>query len=331
LSATESIRRISLVPDDHHRLARLCGPFDDNLHYIERHLGVEISNRGNDFQVIGIPHSVDIACHVLETLYSETEQQEISTHMVMLTIKSTDAHKSKSHTASMTSAAAKVPSLSLKSNKTQIKPRTPNQEHYLNSIQENDINFGIGPSGTGKTFLAVAAAVAALEAETVHRIVLVRPAVEAGESLGYLPGDLTQKIDPYLRPLYDALYEMLGIERVNHFLLKGIIEIAPLAYMRGRTLNDSFIILDEGQNATREQMKMFLTRIGFGSKAVITGDITQTDLPKKIESGLRHAIALLQGIKGIHFSFFKSNDIVRHPIVQHIIEAYEGENGDEQR
>lgn len=213
----------------------------------------------------------------------------------------------------------------LKLHKTIIRPRTPNQHHYLKAIARHDINFGIGPSGTGKTFLAVACAVESLEKEAVKRIVLVRPAVEAGESLGYLPGDLAQKIDPYLRPLYDALYEMFGIERVNQLLNKGIIEIAPLAYMRGRTLNDSFVILDEGQNATKEQMKMFLTRIGFGSKAVITGDITQTDLPKRIESGLRHAIALLQNIAGIHFTFFKSNDIVRHPIVQHIIEAYESE------
>lgn len=320
MSPNESIRSITLSPTDNHRLAKLCGQFDENLHYIERHLGVEISNRGMEFQVIGIPTSVEVACQVLETLYQETEkQQDVTTHMVMLTIKSTDTHKVAKH------EHYEATSYTLKSNKTVIKPRTPNQDHYLHAIQENDINFGIGPSGTGKTFLAVAAAVAALEAEAITRIVLVRPAVEAGESLGYLPGDLAQKIDPYLRPLYDALYEMLGIERVNHFLMKGIIEIAPLAYMRGRTLNDSFIILDEGQNATREQMKMFLTRIGFGSKAVITGDITQTDLPKKIESGLRHAIALLQGIKGIHFTFFKSNDIVRHPIVQHIIEAYEAE------
>lgn len=320
LIPTESTRHITLTPEDNHRLAKLCGQFDEHLHYIERHLGVEISNRGMEFHIIGIPYSVDTACKVLRALYQETEnQQNITPHMVMLTIKSVDSHTSSQHEQHETA------DYMIKVNKSIIKPRTPNQQHYLKSIARHDINFGIGPSGTGKTFLAVACAVASLEKEEVNRIVLVRPAVEAGESLGYLPGDLAQKIDPYLRPLYDALYEMLGIERVNHLLTKGIIEIAPLAYMRGRTLNDSFVILDEGQNATKEQMKMFLTRIGFGSKAVITGDITQTDLPKRIESGLRHAISLLQNIAGINFTFFKSNDIVRHPIVQHIIEAYESE------
>ncbi|OGO91606.1 MAG: phosphate starvation-inducible protein PhoH [Coxiella sp. RIFCSPHIGHO2_12_FULL_42_15] len=316
----ESTRHITLTPEDNHRLATLCGQFNEHLHYIERHLGVEISNRGMQFQIIGIPNSVDTACKVLEALYQETQnRQDITPHRVMLTIKSVDSQKIAPHEKHETGDYV------LKISKTVVKPRTPNQHHYLRSIARHDINFGIGPSGTGKTFLAVACAVASLEKEDVKRIVLVRPAVEAGESLGYLPGDLAQKIDPYLRPLYDSLYEMLGIERVNQLLSKGIIEIAPLAYMRGRTLNDSFVILDEGQNATKEQMKMFLTRIGFGSKAVITGDITQTDLPKRIESGLRHAIMLLQNIAGIHFTFFKSNDIVRHPIVQHIIEAYESE------
>ena len=274
-----------------------------------------------DFQIIGIPHSVDTACKVLKTLYQETEHSyNITTQHIMLTIKAINTSSNEKQTTTSTGR-----DYSLKVNKTVVKPRTPNQQHYLNAIMKHDINFGIGPAGTGKTFLAVACAVSALENEDVSRILLVRPAVEAGESLGYLPGDLAQKIDPYLRPLYDALYELLGIDRVNHLLSKSIIEIAPLAYMRGRTLNDSFVILDEAQNSTVDQMKMFLTRIGFGSKSVITGDITQTDLPKRIESGLRHAINILQNIDGIQFSFFKPNDVVRHPIVQHIIEAYEAD------
>ena len=217
----------------------------------------------------------------------------------------------------------KIAEATLHLKETTIRPRTRNQRHYLKAIQDFDINFGIGPSGTGKTFLAVAGSVASLEKEQVSRIVLVRPAVEAGESLGFLPGDLAQKVDPYLRPLYDALYEMLGVTKIVRLIEKGIIEIAPLAYMRGRTLNDSFVILDEGQNTTIDQMQMFLTRIGFGSKAVITGDITQVDLPKAIQSGLRHAISLLREIEAIQFTFFTSEDVVRHPLVQRIIEAYE--------
>lgn len=319
-TTSESTRLITLTPADNKRLAKLCGQFDENLHLIERHLGIEISNRGNEFEIIGIPKSVDIACEVLETLYQETvHEREITPNKVLVQLREHDYDRPRE------SDHEKLNDFQLKVMQARVKPRTPNQRHYLNSLQQADINFGIGPSGTGKTFLAVACAAAALEKEEVSRIVLTRPAVEAGEKLGYLPGDLTQKIDPYLRPLYDALYEMLGIAKVTQLLEKGVIEIAPLAFMRGRTLNDSFVILDEAQNATKEQMKMFLTRIGFGSKAVITGDITQTDLPKHIDSGLRHAITLLQGIDKIRFTFFKSNDIVRHPIVQLIIEAYEDE------
>ncbi len=320
LENSESTRVIKLTPADNKRLAIVCGQFDENLHLIERHLGVEINNRGNEFQIIGIPKSVNKACDVLQALYQETaHEREITSNQVMLHIREITAdkpHKSRKE---------KLADYELKMHQTRVKPRTPNQKHYLNAIQKHDINFAIGPSGTGKTFLAVACAVSGLEKEEYSRIVLTRPAVEAGEKLGYLPGDLAQKIDPYLRPLYDALYEMMGITKVHHLLEKGIIEVAPLAFMRGRTLNDSFVILDEAQNATKEQMKMFLTRIGFGSKAVITGDITQTDLPKNTESGLRHAITLLQNIDEIQFTFFKSNDIVRHPVVQRIIEAYEEE------
>lgn len=319
MSPIQTSRHLVLEPANNDRLAKLCGQFDENLHLIERHLGVEISNRGNEFSIIGLPKSIEIAHQTLEALYKETEKKyEINNQDIMLTLKENGFSQRPSPIKSHSAAH-----LTLQKNT--VKPRTGNQEHYLNAIQNYTINFGIGPSGTGKTFLAVACALAALDKEEVKRILLVRPAVEAGESLGFLPGDLAQKIDPYLRPLYDALYEMLGVDKVNHYMSKGIIEIAPLAYMRGRTLSDSFVILDEGQNSTPEQMKMFLTRIGFGSKAVITGDITQTDLPKKMQSGLRHAINILQNVDDIEFTFFKSNDIVRHPVVQKIIEAYEAE------
>ena len=320
MDSRESIRHIQLTPDDHHRLAILNGQFDDNLRFIERHLGVEINNRGNDFEIIGKPGAVDIACDVLKTLYEKTAQvKSLSQQDIQLQLKSTNAD----HELDEAAAKDKFQKSTLYLKKTTIQPRTLNQCHLINAIRKNDICFGVGPSGTGKTFLAVACAVAAFEKEEVSRIVLVRPAVEAGESLGFLPGDLAQKIDPYLKPLYDALYETMGVTAVTKLIAQGVIEVAPLAFMRGRTLNDSFVILDEGQNSTRDQMKMFLTRIGFGSKAVITGDITQVDLPKQVQSGLRHAITLLRGIKGIQFSFFSSADVVRHNLVQEIIEAYE--------
>ncbi|MCH9644089.1 MAG: PhoH family protein [Gammaproteobacteria bacterium] len=323
MKPSESTRFIVLEPEDNTRLAILSGQFDDNLHFIESQLGVEINNRGNQFEIIGIPKSVDKACTALELLYKETKtEKSFSQKKVQFILKSIDGDdpKDKKH------SQKKLEEATLHLKEMIVVPRTKNQRHYINSILDYDINFGVGPAGTGKTFLAVACAVEALEKEVINRIVLVRPAVEAGESLGFLPGDLAQKIDPYLRPLYDALYEMLGMNNINRMLSNGIIEIAPLAYMRGRTLNDSYVILDEAQNATKEQMKMFLTRIGFGSKAVITGDITQTDLPKKHLSGLRHAITLLRDIDTIKFSFFTTEDVVRHPLVQRIIEAYEQEN-----
>ncbi len=300
----------------------LCGELDENLHIIERHLGVEINNRGNEFEIIGIPMSVQKACEILQKLYTETASgHELTDQNIQLMMKSMDM-KFEFNSAEF---QKKLDEATLKLSLTSIKPRTANQIHYIRSIQKYDINFGIGPSGTGKTYLAVACALQALHTDQVKRIILVRPAVEAGESLGFLPGDLAQKIDPYLRPLYDALYEMAGTTAVSKLIEKGAIEIAPLAYMRGRTLNDAFIILDEGQNTSKEQMKMFLTRIGFGSRAVITGDITQIDLPAKTESGLRHAITLLRDITAIRFSFFQAADVVRHPLVQQIIEAYEAE------
>ncbi len=320
MTNNESIRHIQLTPDDHHRLAILTGQFDDNLRFIERHLGVEINNRGNDFEIIGKPGAVACACDTLAALYKKTAKvKSISNQDIQQQLKNTEID----HELGEEEAKAKLQSATLYLKKATIQPKTLNQCHLINAVRKNDICFGVGPSGTGKTFLAVACAVAAFEREEVSRIVLVRPAVEAGESLGFLPGDLTQKIDPYLKPLYDALYETMGITAVTKLISQGIIEVAPLAFMRGRTLNDSFVILDEGQNSTRDQMKMFLTRIGFGSKAVITGDITQVDLPKQVQSGLRHAIALLKGINGIQFSFFASGDVVRHSLVQQIIEAYE--------
>lgn len=316
----ESIRHIQLLPADNQRLAILTGQLDGNLHLIERHLGVEIINRGNDFEVIGKPNSVNKACDTLLALYEEIKPDTVlSKQHIQLKLKSIDMN----YDIGTEDAKQKFIDATLRLKKMSMQPRTLNQCHLVNAIRKNDICFGVGPSGTGKTFLAVACAVAALENEEVSRIVLVRPAVEAGESLGFLPGDLTQKIDPYLKPLYDALYETMGISLVMKLIAQGIIEIAPLAFMRGRTLNDSFIILDEAQNSTREQMKMFLTRLGFGSKAVITGDITQVDLPKPAMSGLRHAIALLRGIEGIQFTFFSSVDVVRHPLVQRVVEAYE--------
>lgn len=323
MSQSQSSRNLSLTPENNQRLALLCGECDTNLRLIERLLGVEINNRGNQFEVIGIPLSVDKACETLQTLYQRTtDNQPLSEQSIQLLLKSMVSDYEFQGPKSQYTLAQST----LKLEESTIKPLTPNQRHYINAINRFDINFGIGPSGTGKTFLAVACALMALTKRQVNRIVLVRPAVEAGESLGFLPGDLAQKVDPYLRPLYDALYEMHGVERVTQLISKGIIEIAPLAYMRGRTLNEAFVILDEGQNTSKEQMKMFLTRIGFSSKAVITGDITQTDLPRKTESGLRHAISLLRDIDAIHFTFFKAQDVVRHPLVQKIIEAYEGEN-----
>jgi phosphate starvation-inducible PhoH-like protein len=308
----------TLTPPDNHRLAKLCGQFDEHLRLIEQHLAVQISARGHQFQVIGAPTAADAAKDVLLELYQETDQdQPITSERVHLALREIDSKLAEpAHLKADQIISIKTPHLS-------IKPRTINQRRYVASMSQFDINFGIGPAGTGKTFLAVAKAVDALEQGKVNRIILVRPAVEAGENLGFLPGDLAQKIDPYLRPLYDALYEMYGFESVGKLIQRGIIELAPLAYMRGRTLNDAYIILDEAQNTTPEQMKMFLTRIGFNSVAVITGDITQVDLPKGKQSGLRQAIEVLQDVPGISFTFFQAHDVIRHALVQRIVNAYE--------
>lgn len=307
---------LTLTPFDNKRLVNLCGRFDEHLRQIERHLSIEISNRGNIFHLTGDTHSVRVAAQLLKHLFNETQHGiELTPEEVHLSLKQFGILEE--------SSSAGEFELIFKSKIGDIRPRSHNQARYVRNILTHDVNFGIGPAGTGKTFLAVAAAVAALEQEKIRRILLVRPAVEAGERLGFLPGDISQKIDPYLRPLYDALYEMLGFERVAKLMERQVIEIASLAYMRGRTLNDAFIILDEAQNTTIEQMKMFLTRIGFSSTAVITGDVTQIDLPRGKKSGLRQVIGMLQEIPGVSFTFFQSSDVVRHPVVQRIIEAYE--------
>jgi phosphate starvation-inducible protein PhoH and related proteins len=309
----------ALEPDDNERLASLCGQFDQNLRQIERRLGVEISNRGNQFQVIGSSAPALAARSLIEALFEATLTEIITPERVHLHLQESNLE---TLAAGKTEQESEDGSL-VRIKRGVIKARGLNQQKYLKNIQSFDINFGIGPAGTGKTYLAVATAVAALETDSVRRLILARPAVEAGEKLGFLPGDMAQKVDPYLRPLYDALYEMLGFERVAKLIERNVIEVAPLAFMRGRTLNDSFIILDEAQNTTIEQIKMFLTRVGFGSKAVITGDITQIDLPRNKESGLRHVLEVLRQVEGISFTFFTARDVVRHPLVQRIVAAYE--------
>jgi phosphate starvation-inducible PhoH-like protein len=310
-------RDFTLEPDDNARLANLCGPFDEHLRQIELRLGVEINHRGSIFQVIGEEVSARAAQKVLAALYAVTEDEALTGARINL-------HLAESGIDAITAEAVDgTQEVTIKVKRGVIKGRGANQARYLHAIANHDINFGVGPAGTGKTYLAVACAVEALEANRVQRLLLVRPAVEAGEKLGFLPGDLSQKVDPYLRPLYDALYEMLGFEKVAKLIERNVIEIAPLAYMRGRTLNDSYVILDEAQNTTVEQMKMFLTRIGFGTVAVITGDVTQVDLPRSTRSGLRQAVEVLRGVGGISFTFFTSRDVVRHPLVAKIVRAYE--------
>ena len=308
----------TLEPADNERLANLCGQFDEHLRQVEGRLGVEVSNRGNRFRVVGDGTASRVAGKVIQALYSETANTRLTPARVHLVLQQVGAERAD---VRLVKPEGEPPGVNIR--RGMIAGRGPNQQRYLQSILQHDITFGVGPAGTGKTYLAVACAVQALEQETVSRLVLTRPAVEAGERLGFLPGDLAQKIDPYLRPLYDALWEMLGFERVAKLMERNIIEIAPLAYMRGRTLNDAVIILDEAQNTTVEQMKMFLTRIGFGSKAVITGDVSQVDLPRGRLSGLRHVVEVLKDVDGISFTFFKATDVVRHPLVQSIVTAYE--------
>ncbi|WP_419836300.1 PhoH family protein [Xenorhabdus littoralis] len=301
----------------------LCGPLDDNLKQLERRLGIEINRRDNRFKLVGKPLCVSAATGILRHLYVETAP----VRGVIPALEPEQVHLAITESRVLEQAAESVPeygkAVNIKTKRGVIKPRTPNQAKYIANILDHDITFGIGPAGTGKTYLAVAAAVDALERQEIRRILLTRPAVEAGEKLGFLPGDLSQKVDPYLRPLYDALFEMLGFEKVEKLLERNVIEVAPLAYMRGRTLNDAFIILDESQNTTIEQMKMFLTRIGFNSKAVITGDVTQIDLPRGQKSGLSHAVEVLSDVDDLSFNFLHSEDVVRHPVVAKVVIAYE--------
>ncbi|HEX7966529.1 MAG TPA: PhoH family protein [Gammaproteobacteria bacterium] len=307
-----------LEPADNARLANLCGQFDEHLRHLEQRLGIEINNRGAQFRVIGPAGMVQAAERVLKELYAATAKERISRETVHMSLSQAALADRRAVPAE---PDGDEPALDTKQGR--IRGRGANQRRYLHNIASHDLNFGIGPAGTGKTYLAVASAVAALNRDEVRRLVLVRPAVEAGERLGFLPGDLTQKVDPYLRPIYDALYEMLGFERVTRLMERSVIEVAPLAFMRGRTLNEAFIILDEAQNTTIEQMKMFLTRIGFGSRTVVTGDITQVDLPRVQRSGLRDAVELLRDMPGVSFTFFTAADVVRHPLVQRIVTAYE--------
>lgn len=299
-----------LLPDDQSRLANLRGQFDEHLRQVENRLGLSIQSRGNRFELRGPESEARQGSEVLERLYELTDDEDLNPEKVHLTI------------AAVANQIESSRSVIIHARRRDVCARGQNQIAYAAAMRSSDLTFGIGPAGTGKTYLAVAAAVEALTAETVRRLILVRPAVEAGERLGFLPGDMSQKIDPYLRPMYDALYEMLGFDRVGRLIDRHVIEVAPLAFMRGRTLNESFVILDEAQNTTAEQMKMFLTRIGFGSRAVVTGDLTQTDLPAGRESGLKQAARILENIDGISFVHFEARDVVRHPLVQKIVSAY---------
>jgi phosphate starvation-inducible protein PhoH and related proteins len=304
-----------LEPQDNLRLANLCGQFDEHLRMIEQRVGVEIRNRGASFEISGDKALQNKTKALLLNIYEHTKQEVITPAQVHLFLQEIGADDN--------SGIDIGEEVIITTRRNRIRGRGINQKQYLKSILKNDINFGIGPAGTGKTYLAVACAIDALEKNQVRRLVLTRPAVEAGEKLGFLPGDLAQKIDPYLRPLYDALYEMLGFDQVMALMERNVIEVAPLAYMRGRTLNEAFVILDEAQNTSVEQMKMFLTRIGFGSKAVVTGDVTQIDLPKSIPSGLKQVQTVLDNVEGIGFTHFKTRDVIRHPLVQKIVRAYE--------
>lgn len=331
---TASIQRHLKFNDIHlEHLKRLTGIYQSHLKQIEQRLHVTIAQRGEHFAIQGELAQVEQAEQILQRLYEESENQTITADQLHLIIQaSQNQHDMQQLVNVDENDDSDAPmDVYLQTRKGRINPRGANQRRYVQRILQSDISFGIGPAGTGKTYLAVAAAVDMLERNEIQRILLVRPAVEAGEKLGFLPGDLTQKIDPYLRPLYDALYEMLGFEKVAKLIERQVIEVAPLAYMRGRTLNHSFVILDEAQNTTPEQMKMFLTRLGFGSRAVITGDITQVDLPRGQQSGLAQALKVLENIKEIHITRFHSRDVVRHQLVQKIVEAYDKFDDEQQR
>lgn len=327
MNAPQISRDVILEPADNGRLANLCGQFDEHLREIERRLDVEIASRGNRFRVTGHPDAAKIGSDVLHSLFSMTDKERLDSERVHVCLQESvmnDREFGDLIEPGETSDRG-VQDHSIQTHRKLVRARGLNQKTYLRNIREHGLAFGIGPAGTGKTYLAVASAIDALENEQVRRIVLVRPAVEAGERLGFLPGDMSRKIDPYLRPMYDALYDMMGPEQVARLIEKNVIEVAPLAFMRGRSLNDSFVILDEAQNTSVAQMKMFLTRIGFGSRSVVTGDITQIDLPSGQYSGLRNAIDILSDVDGIAFTYFVPSDVVRHELVQRVVEAYEAD------
>jgi len=323
LNAVQIFRDVVLEPADNDRLANLCGQFDEHLRQIERRLDVEIASRGNRFRVTGRPGAAEVGGDVLLSLFEMTDQERLDPERIHMMLQESFMDSADANATKASPEFANDEAITIQTRRKLIRPRGTNQTLYMQRARDHDLAFGVGPAGTGKTYLAVAAAVDALENEEVRRIVLVRPAVEAGERLGFLPGDLSQKVDPYLRPMYDALYDMIGAERVTRLVERSVIEIAPLAFMRGRSLNESFVLLDEAQNTSIEQMKMFLTRIGFGSRAVVTGDITQIDLPSGQTSGLKDAINVLRDVEGISFTYFTPKDVVRHELVQRIVEAYE--------
>jgi phosphate starvation-inducible PhoH-like protein len=340
LNAVEISRDLVLEPADNNRLANLCGQFDEHLRQIERRLNVEIASRGNRFRITGQPGAAQLGSDVIRSLFQLTGRERLDRERVHMCLQesvmrdaeiSNQSVKTRATTRSNGSRESEGGEIEIQTRRKLVRARGANQRAYLKGIREHDLAFGIGPAGTGKTYLAVASAIDALENEEVRRIVLVRPAVEAGERLGFLPGDMSQKVDPYLRPMYDALFDMLGPEQVARLIERSVIEIAPLAFMRGRSLNESFVILDEAQNTSVAQMKMFLTRIGFGSHAVVTGDITQIDLPAGAESGLKNGIKILSDVKGIAFTYFTPGDVVRHELVQRIVEAYEADGNGSQK
>lgn len=325
MNTLEVTQDLVLEPADNHRLANLCGQFDEHLRQIERRLNVNIASRGNRFRVTGNPGAARAGSDVLKSLFTLTEEERLDPERVHIALQETVMNDGVAEHTEGADGDESNSEFEIRTRRKLVRARGANQRGYMKSIRDHALAFGIGPAGTGKTYLAVASAIDALESESVRRIVLVRPAVEAGERLGFLPGDMSQKIDPYLRPMYDALYDMLGPDQVGRLIERNVIEIAPLAFMRGRSLNESFVILDEAQNTSVAQMKMFLTRIGFGSRAVVNGDVTQLDLPAGQQSGLKHATRVLEKVDGIAFTYFTPKDVVRHELVQRIVRAYEAD------
>ena len=330
MNAVTISQDLVLEPADNSRLANLCGQFDEHIRQIERRLHVEIASRGNQFRITGKPGAAQIGKDVIQSLFRLTDRERLDPERVHICLQEIAMNDGEVSELPEEQYDGDENPFEIQTRRKLVRARGANQRGYLKNIREHDLAFGIGPAGTGKTYLAIASAIDALENEQVRRIVLVRPAVEAGERLGFLPGDMSQKVDPYLRPMYDALYDMLGMEQVGRLIEKNLIEVAPLAFMRGRSLNDSFVILDEAQNTSVAQMKMFLTRIGFGSRSVVTGDVTQIDLPAGQQSGLKNVVKILTNVDGVAFTWFTPNDVVRHELVQRIVEAYESNgNGQE--